>query len=869
MAWKTSTATDYKDLLDQLLDLLIARAAVGAVTPGGGNVGNGTLTELISESAAPTETWTLDCSSAAKVGVANYGTTVAGDTPVLHWRFNEGSTIGVADYSVTVLADTPILYWRLDEVSGTLANDQTANNLDGTISGTPTMGVTGLLANDTNKALQFDGTDDKVVSTAAALIQITGNITGEWVLNQSDNTGTQCVMAISNDGALEADNTLLQVQIIAGFVVLTHEYGTGSIETVATGIEVISGIDYHMAVTRDVATNDYYLYLNGIEEYNWSYTNDPTGGTSSYLSIGVTPGGVDFFDGIIDEPAIYASALSAATVLQHAKDAVGVSANVTVVDETVNNLDGTGTFIQGNAGFLSVDTNEAFNFNGINAKVVSAADSLVQITADLTVECLISPVGLTGTETIIGIGAAGTAKEDNYLVLLQLEDGCVKISHEYAAGLLQTRTSGILLETGLEYHIALSRDVSTNTYSLLIDGRVVYTFVYIFPPSDGTNSFVTVGMDADGNNKFSGVIDEVAIYSATMSAATALTHAKAAKGHETFTVTGSVSGVQTNAFVGIRYTNTYLSFLLNDGTTDFALSDDFTFGFTIGDLAAQAWAINRRDKETVFLEGPGSSGTDNIYITLHTYENVGADYYNWEILGNDGYVADQDKDGQVNVSPPSYVPLLNNTMTYWFVASGRRFIVIAKTSTNYHGCYGGLFLPFATPTQYPYPIFIGGSTGIETAKWSNNTWNSTVAVDTKQTSFFWFPLEGCAYLRKIDATWSTCSNERDSIFLDRRKEIQTHPYELTNRNSSDGLPMNLADLREDLSGNYPMMSITLLNNEKINSDEGVWGELDSCFYVTGFGNAAENIINDGTFDYLVVQNTFKTADDHYMALRLD
>ena len=39
-------------------------------------------------------------------------------------------------------------YWRLAETTGTSANDESTNNLDGVYENTPTLGITGLLAGD-------------------------------------------------------------------------------------------------------------------------------------------------------------------------------------------------------------------------------------------------------------------------------------------------------------------------------------------------------------------------------------------------------------------------------------------------------------------------------------------------------------------------------------------------------------------------------------------------------------------------------------------------------------------------------------------------------------------------------------------------
>lgn len=50
----------------------------------------------------------------------------------------------------------------------------------------------------------------------------------------------------------------------------------------------------------------------------------------------------------------------------------------------------------------------------------------------------------------------------------------------------------------------------------------------------------------------------------------------------TFSVTGSTSGAQAAATVGVFYSNAFVSFLIQDGTTDFAVSDSFVLTSTNG-----------------------------------------------------------------------------------------------------------------------------------------------------------------------------------------------------------------------------------------------------------------------------------------------
>lgn len=66
-------------------------------------------------------------------------------------------------YSDQILADNPYLYWRLGDTSGSTAEDATANNRDGTYQNTPTLGVVGLIENDPDTAVTFNGVDEWIL----------------------------------------------------------------------------------------------------------------------------------------------------------------------------------------------------------------------------------------------------------------------------------------------------------------------------------------------------------------------------------------------------------------------------------------------------------------------------------------------------------------------------------------------------------------------------------------------------------------------------------------------------------------------------------------------------------------------------------
>lgn len=55
------------------------------------------------------------------------------------------------------------------------------------------------------------------------------------------------------------------------------------------------------------------------------------------------------------------------------------------------------------------------------------------------------------------------------------------------------------------------------------------------------------------------------------------------------------------------------------------------------------------------------------------------------------------------------IPLRNDEMPYWFVANGRRFVIVVKVLNVYVSMYCGFMLQFGTDLENPYPMYVGGS----------------------------------------------------------------------------------------------------------------------------------------------------------------
>lgn len=245
------------------------------------------------------------------------------------------------------------------------------------------------------------------------------------------------------------------------------------------------------------------------------------------------------------------------------------------------------------------------------------------------------------------------------------------------------------------------------------------------------------------------------------------------------------------------------------------------------------------------LKGPGMAGTDEIFVNMYTRSADAADIFNLVVRGATSFDATATALNQPGQSSSQKAMLLwELPMTYWFVANGRRFIVIAKVSTSYESMYAGLGLPYALPTEFPYMLTIGASSCDNSIRFSDTS--------TKHASF-WNPGQGstgdavsCLQMRDTAGVWKS----------------------FTNYFSPNGwvYPTNASSMfteRPTPDGSYALTPLVLYDTAA-----NVYGELDGIYHVSGFANASENVITISSQDYLVVQSANRTAASDYAAIKL-
>lgn len=230
-----------------------------------------------------------------------------------------------------------------------------------------------------------------------------------------------------------------------------------------------------------------------------------------------------------------------------------------------------------------------------------------------------------------------------------------------------------------------------------------------------------------------------------------------------------------------------------------------------------------------------------------------------------------------NSSPQVRLLLDNNPMTYWFTANGRRFIVVVKISTVFESAYCGLFLPYALPNTYPYPMYVAASAGLGNNQVSD--WRSLSAAHASLALPYRVDGGGAAfrpctaYCLSPAAQWEevTVPSSDGSGESSALTSVMVHPFFAGGFTSGAlnqvGQRLYSADLlRLQVEGPgsvFAAHAVTLFRRSPANQ---VYGILDGVLAVQGRNNAAENEITIGSADYLVVQDTFRTILERYFAV---
>lgn len=209
-------------------------------------------------------------------------------------------------FATAVTADSPLRWWRFGEASGTTAVDSSGNGGDGTYVSGPTLGVTGLIAGDSDTAMQISSDTHAncpvPASTSNCAIEIWWEYTG----------------SLTNDKILWRDNTSAGgtgwLISLAGTNIAYRVSGTDY--STSTPVSAVTDSNKHQFVVIATAST-VSLVLDGAQINSSSRTGSTALNTQLVVGRnGTASGGTRYTTGIYDECIVFSS-LTVARALAH------------------------------------------------------------------------------------------------------------------------------------------------------------------------------------------------------------------------------------------------------------------------------------------------------------------------------------------------------------------------------------------------------------------------------------------------------------------------------------------------------------------------------------------------------------------------
>jgi hypothetical protein len=437
-----------------------------------------------------------------------------------------GSSFKSCNYSATVLATTGLVnYWRLGEASGTSAADSKGTST-GTYVGTPTLGAADAIAGDANKAVSFDGVDDTMDVPDTTALRENGSWTMEFWAKATSFPAANFPGMVRKGDATTAN----------GFIVwydrTTHKlrYKRNNVSTSLDNTELFTGEFHHYALAYDGTTLK--AYVDGTQTDSVAVTWPTNAGTNAFQL-----GRADFFGNlVIDEFAYYNTAMTAATAQAHFRcgqryrDAVMDTSGLqsywrlsepfgSVAFDSKGTVDGdyVGAPTLGQPGALTAAGDLGPDFDSLNDWVDFGDFYDFTGTAAFTAEAWINRG--TGRETgyrwILGKDTTN-APRDGWNINLAANTHIVDFER-WSNGTSNTIASTTAIASGTWYHLAATYDGTT--MRLYVNGVQQASAASSISQLNTTYPFRIGAVGATGGAKYSGTIDEVAIYNRALSAA--------------------------------------------------------------------------------------------------------------------------------------------------------------------------------------------------------------------------------------------------------------------------------------------------------------------------------------------------------------
>ncbi len=665
-------------------------------------------------------------------------------------------------YDTVVLADAPVAYYRFEETSGTTVNDSaTANGAqNGTIVGgvASVPGGTAALGN----AFSFNGTSGRVRITDNPVFDMgTGPATIEMWFSATAGGARGDMLTYKGGGGdfgvhWQSNGAGRVSDYHGGFRV---ESTNNTADAMTNGIS--TGEWHHLVISRSgTGVNQTVMYIDGRAVSKGQ--DDQTFNIVNDILIGANHDGNptnanSFFNGLIDEVAIYNTSLTEAQVQRHYDAGLGSYSGAVMENKpsvyypfTSGAVDASG-FARDGAVIGAVAFNATGNAgNGTAANFTGGyiqgptATSLGMTNGSWTASAWIYPRSNAGDQSIFG-NDGGTTDQTLHLVLRggQLLMG-------FYADDLQTTASPPLNQWS---HVVFRYDANLNAQSVFLNGQSVGVRIANADYS-GTNQ-ILIGRWG-GGNAFDGLIDEAAIHPTALSpaeiAAMYRVGTQSYANPDTYSTTenANVNGnvlandaglaqpftTTTTSTAGVSVTiNPDGSFVYNPGSSfDFLKANETaidTFLYSIRNLS------NDNTSMTVTFANFGPGGSLNAYLydgTARNWDEARARASTMSLLGVSGHLVTVESQAEENYIranfPGNYFVGLSDSTGYSLLDGVRNSQADSGNSTTSPAWAWSNAAPY-TYNAWPGSGEPNGGTGENSAQLRpDGLWNDLPSGDT-------------------------------------------------------------------------------------------------------------------------------------------
>lgn len=221
-------------------------------------------------------------------------------------------------YSSVILADSPAGYYPLNEASGTTAHDQSGNGVNGTYSGSYTLGNAGILPGSTDTCVNFTGGQMVVPDAAPNRLGI-GPMSFEFWLHLSSLAS----YAVLLDGGVTGPQRFYTMMLnAAGNASASYDTAGNHVSgTFALSSPITTGNLLYLVYTFGAVsvTEPWNVYLNSVNVSSTGQNMSGATNNSHGFSLFGNPSGDGggLLQGNAQEMALYNYELSSAQVLAH------------------------------------------------------------------------------------------------------------------------------------------------------------------------------------------------------------------------------------------------------------------------------------------------------------------------------------------------------------------------------------------------------------------------------------------------------------------------------------------------------------------------------------------------------------------------